>query len=375
MKMAVTKIMMLTKSLKFGGIFNNSIRQFSASANFASSKPKNDTPAVSPNGKVGFIGLGKMGVHMCRSLMKKGHKIVVFDIFPESMKVMQDEGAELAIHPADVAEKSTKIVTMLPSTASVIEVYDGSHGILRAVKKGTLLVDSSTIDPSQSQEIAELAEELEANYVDAPVSGGVIAAKSGSLTFMVGGDQKDFNSAKELLDCMGTNIIHCGEVGTGQAVKICNNMLLGISMIGVAETMNLGMRLGLDPKLLNKIINSSSGRCWSSEIYNPVPGVVEGTPSSSNYEGGFSTSLMTKDMSLAQGAAIATISPTPLGSAAHQLFRLMMQRGFSKKDFSSVFQFLQEGTEETFKPTKAKYEQKPEAKLKSRPPKEKEPGN
>jgi len=283
---------------------------------------------------------------MVRNIIDKGHKVVVYDIFPEATTEAQQHGAEVAKHPAEVAEKASRIVTMLPSTASVLEVYDGSHGLLRTVKKGTLMIDSSTIDPSQSQEIAELAEELQATYIDAPVSGGVVAAKSATLTFMVGGDSKDFATAKEILECMGTTIIHCGEVGTGQAVKICNNMLLGISMIGVAETMNLGIRLGLDKKLLANIINSSSGRCWSSEVYNPVPGIIEGVPSENDYEGGFSTSLMTKDLSLAQNAAISTFSPTPMGALAFQFYRLMMQRGFSKKDFSSAFQFIQESKED-----------------------------
>ncbi|MBN3287037.1 3HIDH protein, partial [Polyodon spathula] len=159
---------------------------------------------------------------------------------------------------------------------------------------------------------------------------------------MVGGVEEEFTAVQELLTCMGTNVVYCGEVGTGQAAKICNNMLLAISMIGTAETMNLGIRLGLDPKLLSKILNMSSGRCWSSDTYNPVPGVMEGVPSANNYQGGFGTTLMTKDLGLAQDSATNTKTAIPLGSLSHQIYRVMCARGYAQKDFSSVFQFLRE---------------------------------
>ena len=179
-----------------------------------------------------------------------------------------------------------------------------------------------------------------------PNHSGVGAARSGNLTFMVGGVEEEFAAAQELLGCMGSNVVYCGAVGTGQAAKICNNLLLAISMIGTAEAMNLGIRLGLDPKLLAKILNMSSGRCWSSDTYNPVPGVVDGVPSANNYQGGFGTTLMAKDLGLAQDSATSTKSPILLGSQAHQIYRMMCAKGYSKKDFSSVFQFLRE--EETF---------------------------
>uniref|UniRef100_A0A803Y5F6 3-hydroxyisobutyrate dehydrogenase, mitochondrial n=1 Tax=Meleagris gallopavo TaxID=9103 RepID=A0A803Y5F6_MELGA len=168
------------------------------------------------------------------------------------------------------------------------------------------------------------------------------SARAGNLTFMVGGVEQEFDAAKELLICMGSNVVYCGEVGTGQAAKICNNMLLAISMIGTAETMNLGIRLGLDPKLLAKILNMSSGRCWSSDTYNPVPGVMEGVPSANNYQGGFGTTLMAKDLGLAQISATNTKTPVPLGSQAHQIYRMMCAKGYALKDFSAVFQFLRE---------------------------------
>ncbi|CAL8364260.1 unnamed protein product, partial [Arctogadus glacialis] len=244
--------------------------------------------------------------------------------------------------PADVAEKADRILTMLPSSPNVIEVYTGANGILKKVKKGTLLIDSSTIDPAVSREMAVAAEKMGAVFMDAPVSGGVGAASLAKLTFMVGGPKEEYQAAEELLTCMGANVVYCGPVGTGQAAKICNNMLLAIGMIGTAETMNLGIRLGLDPKLLAQILNMSSGRCWSSDSYNPVPGVMEGVPSGNNYQGGFGTTLMAKDLGLAQSTATNTKTPVPLGSLAHQIYRVMCARGYANKDFSSVFQFLRE---------------------------------
>ncbi|XP_075883542.1 3-hydroxyisobutyrate dehydrogenase b [Nelusetta ayraudi] len=291
---------------------------------------------------VGFIGLGNMGNPMAKNLLKHGYPIIATDVFPESCKEVQELGAQIVDNPADVAEKADRIITMLPSSPNVIEVYTGANGILKKVKKGSLLIDSSTIDPTVSKEMAAAAEKMGAVLMDAPVSGGVGAASSGKLTFMVGGAEEEFTAAKELLSCMGTNVIYCGQVGTGQAVKICNNMLLAIGMIGTSETMNLGIRLGLDPKLLTKILNMSSGRCWSSEVYNPVPGVMEGVPSANNYQGGFGSLLMVKDLGLAQNTATNTKTPVPLGSMAHQIYRMMCARGYANKDFSSVFQFLRE---------------------------------
>uniref|UniRef100_A0A8C9WBN8 3-hydroxyisobutyrate dehydrogenase n=1 Tax=Scleropages formosus TaxID=113540 RepID=A0A8C9WBN8_SCLFO len=291
---------------------------------------------------VGFIGLGNMGSPMAKNLLKHGYPVIATDVFPESCKELQDLGAQILDCPAEVADKADRIITMLPSSPNVIEVYNGPNGILKKVKKGTLLIDSSTIDPSVSKEMAVAAEKMGAVFMDAPVSGGVGAANLAKLTFMVGGVEEEFTAAKELLGSMGANVVYCGPVGTGQAAKICNNMLLAIGMIGTAETMNLGIRLGLDPKLLAKILNMSSGRCWSSDTYNPVPGVMEGVPSANNYQGGFGTTLMAKDLGLAQDSATNTKTPVLLGSLAHQIYRMMCARGYAGKDFSSVFQFLRE---------------------------------
>uniref|UniRef100_A0A8C3EC99 3-hydroxyisobutyrate dehydrogenase n=74 Tax=Telluraves TaxID=3073808 RepID=A0A8C3EC99_CORMO len=291
---------------------------------------------------VGFIGLGNMGNPMAKNLVKHGYPVIAYDVFPEACKEFQDLGAQVTESPADVAERADRIITMLPSSPNAKEVYTGANGILKKVKKGSLLIDSSTIDPAVSKELAKAVEKMGAVFMDAPVSGGVGAARAGNLTFMVGGVEQEFNAAKELLTCMGSNVVYCGEVGTGQAAKICNNMLLAISMIGTAEAMNLGIRLGLDPKLLAKILNMSSGRCWSSDTYNPVPGVMEGVPSANNYQGGFGTTLMAKDLGLAQISATNTKTPVPLGSQAHQIYRMMCAKGYALKDFSAVFQFLRE---------------------------------
>jgi len=299
--------------------------------------------------KVGFIGLGNMGGHMAKNLMKKGYPVIVYDVNRDNVKSATEAGAETAGSPAEVASGVDKLVSMLPASAHVRQVYTGENGVFSSIKKGSLMMDCSTIDPSVSQEMAKISDEKGTYFVDAPVSGGVNAARDAILTFMVGGTEEAFNMANEYLSCMGKNVVHCGAVGTGQAAKICNNMLLGISMIGTSETMNLGMQLGLDPKLLAKILNMSSGRCWSSEVYNPVPGVLPGVPSSNDYKGGFGTALMTKDLGLAQNAATSTMTPTPLGSLAHQIYRTMTNHGFGTKDFSSAFMFLQEQTEKNHK--------------------------
>lgn len=283
-----------------------------------------------------------MGRNMAKNLLDKGHRLVVYDVYPEAIESLANHNAVPAQSPAEVAAQCDEIITMLPSSPHVREVYTGDKGIMSSVKTGSLLIDSSTIDPSVSKEMAKLADEKGATFIDAPVSGGVNAAKAGTLTFMVGGKESEVKAAESILLCMGKNVIHCGNVGCGEAAKICNNMMLAISMIGTSETMNLGIRLGLDAKVLNNILNVSSGKTWPSEVYSPVPGVMPNVPSSNKYEGGFGTALMTKDLGLAQNAATQTSSPTPLGSLAHQIYRLLLSNGLGKKDFSVIYQLIQE---------------------------------
>jgi len=289
---------------------------------------------------IGFIGLGNMGGPMAKNLLDAGHKLVVHDVFREAVVDLKELGAATAATPREIASTASVIITMLPSSPNVKEVYCGENGILSTVKPGSLLIDTSTIEPAVAQEVCELVRDKESRFLDAPVSGGVTAAKGATLTFMVGGEEAGYEQAEQILKNMGKNVIHTGPSGTGQAAKICNNLLLAVSMIGVSEASNLAIRLGLEPEMIAKVINSSSGRCWSSDTYNPCPGIIEGIPSSNNYQGGFASQLMAKDLGLAQNAATVTKTPTPLGSLAHQIYRMMCNDGYDQLDFSSVFQFL-----------------------------------
>ncbi|OAD54602.1 3-hydroxyisobutyrate dehydrogenase, mitochondrial [Eufriesea mexicana] len=273
-----------------------------------------------------------MGGHMARSILRKGHKLVVFDVNESAVSNLAEVGADRASSPAEVAEDVEVVVSMLPSNQHVLDVYNMNNGLLSSAKRNTLLIDSSTIDPFVSQTLGKSAATSGVSFLDCPVSGGVNAAKDGTLTFMVGGSKENFELAKPILKSMGSRVIHCGDVGMGQAAKLCNNMLLAVSMIGTAEAFNLGQRLGLDPKLLADVVNSSTGRCWSSELYNPVPDILD--------NGGFGVSLMAKDLGLVQSAATKVEATIPLGSLAHQIYRAIIAHGSAKKDFSFVYQFL-----------------------------------
>eukprot|EP00123_Amoebidium_parasiticum_P015667 comp23098_c0_seq1/m.37107 comp23098_c0_seq1/g.37107 ORF comp23098_c0_seq1/g.37107 comp23098_c0_seq1/m.37107 type:complete len:329 (-) comp23098_c0_seq1:733-1719(-) len=290
--------------------------------------------------KVGFIGLGNMGGHMAANLLKAGHSVTVYDIFPEATSKLAKQGAGVAECVAEIAQKSDAIITMLPSSPHVLGVYDIEQGLLNQSKEGTLLIDASTIHPGVARQVGSKAKERGLHFVDAPVSGGVGGAQNATLTFMVGGTKTAFDLAKPFLQTMGKNIVYCGAIGNGQAAKICNNMLLGISMVGVSEAMNLGIKLGLDKETLAGIINTSSGRCWSSDTYNPVPGVMPNVPASRNYEGGFGSALMLKDLGLASGAAHDVKASIPLGALAQQIYTTMCAHGYANKDFGAVYEFL-----------------------------------
>ncbi|OXU25801.1 hypothetical protein TSAR_007964 [Trichomalopsis sarcophagae] len=289
---------------------------------------------------VGFVGLGNMGGFMAKNLLKKGYKLTVFDINKTAIDNVVSAGAKSAQSVAEVSQNSEVIVTMLPMNQHVLDTYTGKDGIISSAKKGTFLVDSSTIDPSVSQTVFKAAQKQGLRFVDGPVSGGVIGAKNGTLTFMVGGSKEDYEASKTFLEGMGSRAVHCGDTGMGQVAKICNNMLLAISMIGVSEALSLGEKLGLDPKILTDIVNTSTGRCWSSEVNNPVPGISPTVPSSNDYAGGFGTSLIAKDLGLAQAAATRAKSPIALGSLSHQIYRTMEAHGLGGKDFSVVYPFI-----------------------------------
>jgi 3-hydroxyisobutyrate dehydrogenase len=286
--------------------------------------------------KIGFIGLGHMGNPMCRNLLKHGHKLKVYDVVPELAKKVADLGCEVATSAADCSRGVEVLITMLPSSPHVRSVYLGEYGVIRSVAPGTPLIDCSTIDPLTAREVAMDAKAKAAPMVDAPVSGGVGGAEAGTLTFMVGGEAKDFEIAKPILQGMGKNIVHCGGIGNGQVAKICNNMMLAIEMIATSEGMTLASKLGMDPKIFASIVNTSSGRCWSSDTYNPYPGVLDNVPSSRGYAGGFGADLMLKDLTLVTDAAKNAKHPVMLGALAQQIYQKHSVDGHGAKDFSSV---------------------------------------
>ncbi|KAJ3036538.1 hypothetical protein HDV00_002559 [Rhizophlyctis rosea] len=289
---------------------------------------------------------------------------LIHDVYPASANSFCESHLHASAAPlSTIAHHADVVVTMLPGPQHVKEVYLGEDGLLNSAKVGSVMIDSSTIDPATAREVARVAKERGVLMVDAPVSGGTGGAQAGTLTFMVGApSQQDFDRVQPYLSHMGKNIVYCGANGNGQVAKICNNMLLGITMIAASETMNLvtrtifsdihqpvisdthheqGIRLGMDPKLLASILNSSSGRCWSTDTYNPCPGVMPNVPASRNYEGGFGVPLMAKDLGLAVAAAQEAKSTVLLGAHAHQIYnQLASSEEFGKKDFSSVFKWL-----------------------------------
>jgi len=298
---------------------------------------------------IGFIGLGNMGNHMAFNLARAGHNLVVFDVIPDAIDKLVGRAKPNSVRsvgsPLEVAKLCSTIITMLPSSPHVKNVYLGGDGLVKGARAGTLFIDSSTIDPATAREVATDVQASDRNLdmVDAPVSGGVGGAETATLTFMVGGSAKAFNVAKPTLQLMGKNIVHCGEAGTGQVAKVCNNLVLAISMIGVSEALNMGVKLGMDPAKLTNIFNTSSARCWSSDTYNPCPGVMPNAPSSKGYEGGFGVDLMKKDLGLAMTAARTAQVDLTLGQMAYQLYQRLSQRGSGRKDFSFVYEYLRRG--------------------------------
>ena len=286
---------------------------------------------------VGFVGAGQMGSHMARHLVRAGHDVVVFDVHEPAVAALVAAGARGAGSAREAVREAGVVVSMLPSSPHVAALFADVGPELRP---GTLCLECSTIEPGVARAVARAAAERGADMVDAPVSGGTGGAEKGTLTFMVGGPAAALERARPYLNVMGSKVVHCGEAGAGQTAKICNNLVLAISMCGVSEAMNLGVRLGMDPAILADIINSSSGRCWSSDTYNPVPGVMPAVPASRDYQGGFAVDLMSKDVSLAISAAHEIKAPLPLGAASQQLYNNMSAHGHGRLDFSSVYAFL-----------------------------------
>jgi 3-hydroxyisobutyrate dehydrogenase len=285
---------------------------------------------------IGFVGLGHMGAPMARNLLKAGHSLIVYDVVQRNVDALKSAGASAATSPAKAAAQAELVITMLPSSPHVKSVYLDKEGVLSGAARGVTLIDSSTIDPHTAREVASLAAQHGNLMADAPVSGGTGGAEAGTLTFMVGGSSEVFEQIAPVLRQMGKNIVHCGESGTGQVAKICNNLLLGITMIGVSEAMNLGTALGIDAKVLAGIINTSSGRCWSSDTYNPYPGVMDNVPAARGYTGGFGADLMLKDLGLAVDAAKLSKQPVVLGALAQQLYQMFSAQGAGGQDFSAI---------------------------------------
>lgn len=286
---------------------------------------------------IGFIGLGNMGGPMARNLLAAGYRLSVHDLSHEAVEGLVEAGAEAVGSVAELGTSDAElIITMLPAASHVRQVYLGENGLLAAIAPGVRLIDCSTIDPLSAREVAAAAVQQGNPMLDAPVSGGTGGAEAGTLTFMVGGAAVDHDAALPVLRIMGKNIVHCGPAGNGQVAKVANNMLLAISMIGVSEAMSLGVSLGMDPKTLAGIINTSSGRCWSSDTYNPYPGVIESAPAARGYNGGFGTDLMLKDLGLATDAAKQQKQPVMLGALAQQLYQTFSNQGHGTLDFSAI---------------------------------------
>jgi 3-hydroxyisobutyrate dehydrogenase len=289
---------------------------------------------------IGFIGLGNMGGPMTRNLIEAGHRVQGYDIVAANVQKAVAGGMAAADSARAAAKGAEAVVTMLPAGQHVREVVLGRDGILDVLPTGTLLIDCSTIDVTTAREVEKAAAARGIPMVDAPVSGGVGGAAAGTLTFMVGGSDLAFAKAEPILKAMGKAIIHAGGPGNGQAAKICNNMILGISMIATAEGFLLAEKLGLDAQKLFDISSKSSGQCWSMTSYCPVPGPVPASPANRDYQAGFTGAMMLKDLKLAQEAAQSTGASTPLGAEAQQLYQLFCNQGLGGLDFSGVIRLL-----------------------------------
>ncbi|BBE32875.1 3-hydroxyisobutyrate dehydrogenase [Sphingosinicella microcystinivorans] len=287
---------------------------------------------------IAFIGLGNMGSGMAANLAKAGYAVRAFDLSVDALARAKGDGCAVAASAAEAVSDADAVVTMLPAGKHVEAVYNGD--VFGAAKPGALFMDCSTIDVVTARKVVEAATTQGFAMVDAPVSGGVAAASGGTLTFMVGGTDEAFARAEPILACMGKAVIHAGSAGAGQAAKICNNMLLGISMIGTCEAFALAEKLGLDPQVFFDISSKASGQCWSMTSYCPVPGPVPTAPSNRDYEGGFAAALMLKDLKLAMEAAAAANAATPLGTQAEALYQTFSNLGGAAKDFSGIIKLL-----------------------------------
>ena len=284
-----------------------------------------------------FIGLGNMGGPMAANLVKAGHKVVAFDLMEASRQQAKSDGASIADSAAGSVKGADVVITMLPAGKHVLSVW---NEVVPSMGKGALIIDCSTIDVESAKQAHALAAKHGIASVDAPVSGGTGGAKGATLTFMCGGEDKAFAAARPVLEKMSKKIVHCGGGGAGQSAKICNNMILGISMIAVSEAFALGEKLGLSHQALFDVASTSSGQCWSLTTYCPVPGPVPASPANNDYRPGFASALMVKDLTLAQDAAKAAGAATPLGQHAQEIYKSFDAAGNGAVDFSGIIQHV-----------------------------------
>ncbi len=290
--------------------------------------------------RIGFIGLGNMGLPMAQNLIKAGHQVEGVDVNPMAVAKLKEAGGTPVDMAAVAAARADVVITMLPAGRQVRDVYLGPNGIIAAANEGTLLIDCSTIDVETARAVAKEAEAKGLLMLDAPVSGGVGGATAGTLTFMVGGSAQAFTRAELILQKMGKTIVHAGGAGNGQAAKICNNMILGISMIAVSEGFALAEKLGLEHQKLFDIASKSSGQCWAMTSYCPVPGPVPTSPANRDYQAGFTAAMMLKDLKLAQDAAKAAGATTALGADAATIYQRYVDSGEAGRDFSGIYRLV-----------------------------------
>ena len=288
---------------------------------------------------IGFIGLGNMGLPMASNLVKAGYEVLGFDTAPEILHSAKQEGIITCADAIDAAHEAETIITMLPNGEILLSVM---AEIIPVTPKNTLLIDCSTVDVDSAKTFHAQAKFADLGAVDAPVSGGISGASAGTLTFMIGGTKDNCKRAEPYLDIMGGKQVRCGEGSSGQAAKICNNMLLATTMIGVGEAFSLGNKLGLEPQALYDVMSTSSGSCWSINTYCPVPGIGPNSPSDNNYKPGFATSLMIKDASLAQVAAKSIGQATPMGTHALELYKQYASETNEDMDFSAIITWLED---------------------------------
>ncbi len=296
--------------------------------------------------KIAFIGTGTMGRPMLANLIKKSFEVIAYDVVPAALQSAVAAGAKAAASAADAAKAGDLVVTMLPSSSHVESVYLGQGGVANAVASGKLCVDMSTIDPAVTRRVAAALRAKGVRFVDAPVSGGVPRATDGTLAIMMGGDARDIEDARPVLAAMGANLIHVGPVGAGEVAKICNNLIAGVAAVAVSEAFRIAEGFGIDPKILTDVISKSSGNTWVMGAAHPVPGMMATAPASRDYEPGFMTDLMAKDLGLAVNAARELRIPVLVSSAAQQALRLASSHGLGRKDFTSIYQFLKPSSDQ-----------------------------